>query len=275
MPNDGDRPLTFGSREARDDDKEPSQRSLSQAAERGVGQFTLRGTLLLNQNGPAPETREQYIRDLADGMTSYRFEELGLFSMPTELPDSMTAHRERLMDEYAGEVLRARARYPGVGHRWVQDSVERLRKTLEEVDTRAEAVMTYELERQNPQDVSPSERIRWAALAARLGKEVEKWHQATQESLDYVYQRVMLIHLMWTDCRGWGRVRPYLEECLQALIEQAATTYTTDAVAAVQRVYDELRKPPWAGLANWWTEGGGADNQEKTDEPVDALPPSE
>jgi hypothetical protein len=138
------------------------QQILLLAAERGVGQFKLRNTNLLPQGGPEPETREQYIRDLADGMASYRCEELGLFRMPTELPDTMAAHRERLMDEYAGEVLRARARYPGVGHRWVQDSIERLRKTLEEVDTRAEAVMTYELERLNPQDVSPGERIRWA-----------------------------------------------------------------------------------------------------------------
>jgi len=197
---------------------------------------------------------------------------LGLVSMPTELPDTMVVHRERLMDEYAGGILRDRARYPGVGHRWVQDSVERLRKTLEEVNTRAEAVMAYELERLHPQDVSPGERIHWAVLAARLGKEVEKWHQATQESLDYVYQRVMLIHLMWTDCQGWGRARPYLEECMQALIEQAATIYTTDAVAAMQHVYDDLRKPPWANLAGWTEDGDSEDNQEKADEPIDALP---
>ncbi|MCR4404987.1 MAG: hypothetical protein NUW06_06940 [Candidatus Acetothermia bacterium] len=248
-PNEvGYRPLNFGSREAVDEER--LRELLAQAKERAIGQFELSRTLLLPQDGPAPETREQYVHDLADGIRGAPWDELGVFQMPVNLPDQMAAHRLKLMEEYAGEVLRARARFPTVGHRWVRDSAERLEKALEEVSTRAEAVMTYELARLSPKDVEPEERLRWAALAARLGEEVEKWYAAAEEQMSYIYQRAALAYLLWTECSGFGPARSFLEKRLQALIAEAEAVYTADGVAALREVYDELRRPPWARLGS-------------------------
>lgn len=246
VPNDGGRPPTFGDRNAVDEER--LRQLLAQAAERGLGQFELRHTMLLPQDGPAPETREQYVRDLADSINLGRWEELGIFQSPTELPEAMAAHRQQLMDEHARDVLRARARFPTVGRPWIQDSLKQLERALEEINTRAEAVMEYELARLDPAGMEPPERIRWAVLAARLGKEVEKWYQAAEEPLAYIYQRAALVCLLWGECRGWGRARPFLEKRLEALIEQAETTYTADGVAALRLLYDDLRRPRWGNL---------------------------
>ncbi len=257
-PNEaGYRPLTFGNREAASEDEERLRELLARAKERDIGEFELGRTLLLPQGGPAPETQEQYVRDLADGILWASWEELGIFQHPVELPEAMAAHRQRLMEEYAGEVLRARARYPTVGCRWVRDSVERLEKALGEVSIRAEAVMAYELVRLDPAEVEPPERLRWAALAARLGKEVEKWYAAAEEPLAYIYQRAALAWLLWTECRGWGPARPLLERRLQALIEQAEAVYIADGVAALRLVYDDLRRLPWGGPGSLPLPAGG------------------
>ncbi len=246
-PNEvGYRPLTFGNREFTDEKR--LQELLAKAKERNVGQFELSQTLLLPQGGPAPETREQYARDLADGIRGASWEELGVFQSPTALPETMAAHRQQVMEEYAGGVLRARARFPDVGHHWIRDSIQQLEKALQEVSTRAEAVMEYELARLDPADVEPNERPCWAALAARLGIEVEKWYTAAEEPLAYLYQRAALVYRLWTDCRGWGRARPFLEKRLEAIIAEAGEVYTADGVAALQLLYDDLRRPPWRGL---------------------------
>ena len=136
VPSDDARPLTFGSRDGVEDER--LKQLLERAAERGVGRFELRDTLLLPQDGPAPETREQYVRDLADGIRYEHLDDVHRLARPTDLPEAMAAHREHVMDEHVAEVLHARARDKSVGHRWVQDSAERLRKALEAVDTRAE-----------------------------------------------------------------------------------------------------------------------------------------
>ena len=255
VPNDGgSHPPAFGNRDIVD--RERLEYLLAQAAERGIGQFELRDTLLLPQNGPTPETRQQYVCDLADSIRSAAWDELGIFQMPADLPASMAAHRQQLMDEHGTAVLRARARYPTVGHRWLRDSVTQLEKALQEVNTRAEAVMEYELTRLDPADVKPDDRIRWAALAVRLGKEVEKWCLAAEEPLAYIYQRAALAWLLWTECRGWGPARPLLENRLQAYIEQARTTYTADGVDTLQMLYDDLHRPPWSSLASEETGAG-------------------
>lgn len=247
VPNDGgSHPPAFGNRDAVD--RERLGHLLAQAAERDIGQFELRDTLLLSQNGPTPETRQQYVRDLADSIRSAAWDELGIFQRPVDLPASMAAHRQQLMDDHGAAVLRARAHYPTVGHQWISDSVTQLEKMLQEVNTRAEAVMEYELTRLDPADVKPDDRIRWAALAVRLGKEMEKWCLAAEEPLAYIYQRAALAWLLWTECRGWGPARPFLEKRLQSYVEQAGTTYTADGADALQLLYDDLRRPPWGGL---------------------------
>lgn len=247
VPNDSGRPLSFGNREMVDE--EMLQQLIARAAERGIGKFEVRDTLLLPQNGPAPETREQYVRDLADSIRYEYLDDLHLLSRPTDLPDAMAAHRQQLMDEHIADVLRARARDATVGHRWIHASVERLEKALEEVDTRAEAVMIYELTRLNPAEVKLEERTRWAILAARLGQEIEKWLAAAEEPLTFLYQRFALACLAWNACQGMGPARRILENRMQALIEQAKGIYTADAIAALQLAYDDLRRSP---LDQWF-----------------------
>ncbi|MEW5719647.1 MAG: hypothetical protein AB1817_13535, partial [Chloroflexota bacterium] len=248
VPNDSERPLSFGNREMVDDAR--LQQLIAQAAERGIGKFEMRDTLLLPQDGPAPETRDQYVRDLADSIRYEYLDDLHLLSRPTDLPDAMAAHRQELMDEHIADVLRARARDANVGYRWVQTSVERLQKVLEEVDTRAEAVMLYELARLNPVEVKLEERTRWTMLAARLGKEVEKWFDATAEPLTFLYQRFALASLAWNECQGMGSARPILEKKLSALIEQAKEIYTTDAVDALKLAFKDLHRSPWDRLGD-------------------------
>jgi len=267
VPNDGGYPPSFGKREwSREESEERGlmQGLLAQAGERGLGAFELRDTILLPQGGPAPETREQYIRDLADGVRRAEWEELGHFRSPTDLPASMAAHRQHLMEELATGVLRDRARYPSVGHRWVQESMDRLKKALEEVNTRAEAVMEYELDRLDPASLEPVERIRWAAVAVRLGRCVEKWFRAAVEPLAYLYQKAALVSLLWNECGGWGRARPFLQEQLKAIIEQATDVYTADGLEALRLLHKELRRPPFGGLL------GLPDDEEKgqDEEPV-------
>ncbi|GFP31761.1 hypothetical protein HKBW3S42_00068 [Candidatus Hakubella thermalkaliphila] len=268
MPNDGGYPPAFGKRAAASRtsgvEEEHLKQLLAQAAERGLGQFELRKTVLLPQDGPAPETREQYVRDLADSIRWATWEELGIFQSPVELPEAMAAHRHQLIDEYTGDVLRARACFPAVGHLWIRDSLKQLEQALEEVNTRAEAVMSYELARLDPAEVGPTERIHWAALAARLGKEVEKWCLAAEESLAYIYQRAALVWLLWTECRGWGPARPFLEKCLQTLIEEAKTIYTADGLAALRLLYDDLRRPPWGELDSLLAEERAEAEDENT-----------
>jgi hypothetical protein len=248
VPGDGGSPPAFGNREGMKEDEKPLRTLLAQAAERGLGTFELRWTWLLSQGGPEPETRAQYVSDLADGVCYDRFEELGVFQMPTDLPAAMAAHRERLMAEHANSVLRGRARFPAVGHKWIQDSVEAVRKALEEVDTRAEAVMAYELGRLDPATIEPPERIRWAALAVRLGVEFEKWCIAAEEPLPYLYQRAALFYHLWLDCQGLSRARPFMGQRLRAIIEQAGAIYTADGIAALQHIYDDLHRSPWDRL---------------------------
>jgi len=242
VPNDSGRPLSFGNREMVG--KNHVRQLIEHAAERGIGKFEMRDTLLLPQDGPAPETREQYIRDLADSIRYDYLDDLHLLARPTDLPDAMATHRQQLMNEYIVDVLRARAHDKDVGHRWVNPSVERLRKALEEVDTRTEAVMLYELTRLNPNQVDVEEQTRWAMLAVRLGKEIDKWLAAAEEPLTFVYQRFALASVAWDECQGMGPARPILEKRLRALIEQAKVIYTADAVDALELAFKDLHHLP-------------------------------
>lgn len=262
VPNDGGAPPTFGKRDFAGE--ETLQKFLDQATERGLGQFELRHTSLLPQGGPAPETREQYVRDLADSIRwSYRGE-LGITQRPVPLPASMADHRQRLMDEHVAPTLRARAKYPTAGHRWVRDSVKQLEKALQEVNVRSKSVIGYELTRLEPAGVEPDERLRWAALSVRLGQEVEKWCRPAEESLAYIYQRAALIWLLWSECNGWGPARSFLEKRLQALIEAAETTYTADGVEALRLLDEEMHRRPWDNLGGLLAGASEEDEGEDT-----------
>lgn len=124
----------------------------------------------------------------------------------------------------------------------------RLRKALEQINTRSEAVMAYELDRLDPTELDAVECIRWAAVAVRLGYGVEKWFQAAVEPLTYLYQKAALISLLWAECRGYGRARPLLEGRLEAVIQEAEGVYTADAVAALRQLHGDLRGTLWGGL---------------------------
>jgi hypothetical protein len=130
----------------------------------------------------------------------------------------------------------------------VEDSLARLKRALEQINTRSEAVMEYELDRLHPVDLDAVECIRWAAVAVRQGHCVEKWFQAAVEPLAYLYQEAALVSLLWTECHGGGPARPVLEEHLEALIAEAEGTYTSDAVAALRRLQADLRRLPWGTL---------------------------
>lgn len=79
---------------------------------------------------------------------------------------------------------------------------------------------------------------------------------AAEEPLDYIYQRAALAYLLWTECRGWRPAEPFLETRLQALIEQAETTYTADGVAALRLLHHELHQQRWEGLSSLPAEEG-------------------
>jgi hypothetical protein len=242
VPNDGGRPLSFGNRDVVDEDS--LQRLLAAAGERGIGRFAVRRTQLLPQDGPMPETRRQYVRDLADGVEFWApFEESGgprILRFPIELPDTIAAYRAKIVDEYAVGVLRDRAIIPAAGERWITESVDRLRKALREVNTRAEAVMEYELARLDPVEMEARERLRWLALAVRLGTGFERWYAPAEDALSYIYQKAALARLMWNDSKGFGPVRPFLEGRLAACIDRAAGVYTGDGVDALRLMRDDL-----------------------------------
>ena len=252
VPNDGGAPLAFGNRDPVDEEK--LKQLLSQAEERGIGKFGMRDTLLLPQDGPAPETREQYVRDLADAIRYVFLDDVSLLRRPLDFPPSLETHRLQLVEEQVAPVLCARARWPSTGHHWIRDTMKQVEKALEEVNTRVEAVMEYELTRVNPAEVEPGDCTRWAALAVRLGKEVEKWYGAAEKQLEHLYQRVALIDLLWTEIRGMGRARPFLEARLKSLLGEAEGVYTEDGREALRLVYKELRKPPWGSLLGKWGE---------------------
>ncbi len=82
-------------------------------------------------------------------------------------------------------------------------------------------------------------------LAVRLGKEFDKWVTAAEESLAFVYQRFALASLAWNECHGMGPARPFLENRLRGLMEQAKEIYTGDAVDALRLAYQALHQSPW------------------------------
>jgi hypothetical protein len=65
--------------------------------------------------------------------------------------------------------------------------------------------------------------------------------------LAYFYQKAALISLLWTECHGFGRARPLLDEALEAVIQEAEGIYTADAVAALCLLQSDLRRPLWDG----------------------------
>jgi hypothetical protein len=243
VPNDGDRPLCFGNRDQVDGAK--LKELLSQAKDRGIGKFEVRNTLLLPQGGPTPETRDQYVKDLADAIHYSHLDDVFLLSQPFDLPPSLEVHRIQLVEEQVVPILSHRARHPSMGVPWIQGTMKQIEKALQEVNTRAEAVMEYELTRVNPAEVEPENYTRWAALAVRLGKEVEKWYTAAEEGLEYLYQRVALIDFLWTDIRGIGKAHPFLEDRLKSLLKKAESVYTEDGREALNWVYRDLQKLPW------------------------------
>lgn len=267
VANDGDGfPPSFGSRSQVDEKN--LKELLGRAEETGIGKFSARRTSLLPQGGPTPETREQFIKDLADAIRFSTVYEVEIYQRPLSFPEAMEKHRRRLLEEYAYPDLGRMAAHPLVGHKWVRDSIERLRKSLEEVDTRAQAVMEYELSRLDPAPLALEEKVHWAVLACTMGKEVAKWCSACEKELPYPYRRAALISELWTSCRGVGPARPFLDASFKALIEEASSLYTNDGREALSRIYDELRRSPWdlwKGLRDEQAENTAHDASDEAD----------
>ncbi len=241
----GCRPLAFSSRETLD--PEPMERLTAEASERGIGSFEVGQTLLLQQAGPPPETREQYVRDLAAGIRGSDLA-LGVFSWPVPLPDTMADHREKLVEEHVLPVLRRRARIPTLGRRWMTDSHEPLNSALEEANTRAEAVMAYQLSQLDPDHQDSVQRIRWTALAVRLGREVDRWYLPTESALPYIYQKAALAWLLWRSGPSLQSARSFVKERLQACVELAEGVYTPDGVNALRALVEDAQQPYWRGV---------------------------
>ena len=243
VANDSGRPLSFGNRDAVD--QKSLKRLLAAADERGIGRFRVRRTQLLPQDGPMAETRVQYVRDLSNGMELWTpgedLNELRIIRFPVELPAAIAGYRARIV-ECAVNVLRDRAAFPAAGERWISESVKRIEQALRDVDTRAEAVMDYELTRLDPVGMEAQERLRWLALAVRLGKAIEKWYGPAEDALSYLYQKAALARLMWNECSGMGPARPFLEGRLEYCIDRAAGVYTRDGVDALRLLLDDLRR---------------------------------
>jgi len=255
LPNQsGFHPLTFSSRGA--PPEEPLERLASEASQRGVGTFEVGSTLLLQQSGPPPETREQYVSDLTAGIRDSCMA-LGVFSWPVRLPEDMADHREQLLEEHILPGLKARARSPALGRKWIKNTGERLEGALEEVNTRAEAVMAYQLGQLDPADQGSTDRIRWTAVAVRLGKHVERWYEAAEAALPYLYQKAALARLLWSDSRGLGSARSFLEARLQSYVDQAESVYTPDGVDALRLLYERTQCSPWKGLEGLLAEADG------------------
>ncbi|MBI4596492.1 MAG: hypothetical protein HY730_08980 [Candidatus Tectomicrobia bacterium] len=257
VTNDGnDFPPSFGNRDTVDEEK--VKVLVARAQEKGIGRFSIRDTLLLPQGGPTPETRDQFIHDLADAIRYSSWYEIQCDRRPLTFPESMERNRQQIMEEYVYPDLRRRAQEPMVGYKWVQESIERLRKSLEEADTRSQAVMEYELSRIDPAQVELEDKVHWAVLACSLGREVEKWFTACAKELPHIYQRAALIAELWGSFRSVGRARPFLQERFKELIEESAALYTDDARQAMRQVYDELCQSPWdrrSGLLDKKEEG--------------------
>lgn len=239
----GGNPPSFGNRE--DIDKAQVERLVTEAAARGLGKLEVHDTMLLPQDGPEPETREQYISDLASTISSAAWAQLAIHQRPVPLPAAMSDHRGKLVAEHLGDFLRGQSHRSEVGHVWVREAVKSLEKLLEEVDQRAEAVMLYELERLDPSQIPVADRLPWAALAIRLDRSVEKWYAAAEQPLEYVYQRVALAELLWTESQGCRSSRQLLEARFQLYLGEAEKIYTSDGQAAIRSLYDHLRKPIW------------------------------
>ncbi len=238
-----DFPPSFGNRNTVDEKK--LQELVTQAEEKGIGRFKTRLSLLLPHGGPTPETRDQFIHDLADAIRLSLWHEVQYPLHRLTFPESMEKHRLQLLEEHVGPALRSSAQEPVLGYTWVQESMECVRKAIEEVDTRAQAVMEYELSRLDPDQVEFEEKAHWAVLACCAGKEVEKWYTASANQLPYFYQRAALIAELWTSCRGVGPARQFLQKRFQELIEESASVYTDDGRQALTRVLDGLRRRPW------------------------------
>ncbi len=259
----GCRPVSFSSRETLN--PKPIEPLISEASKEGIGSFEVGQTLLLSQSGPRPNTREQYVRDLAAAIKDSGIA-LGLFGSPVSLPESMASHRERILEEHVFPDLMRQARFPSVGRAWIADTHKRLEDALGEASTRVEAVMDYELRQLNPDDLDPVERVRWSALAVRLEREVEKWYAATAAALPHIHQRAALVWLLWGEGRRSRSTRSFLEEQLGDCMEEAESVYTADGAAALHLVYEDTQEAPlWSllpGMGGEPSSTGDVDNGE-------------
>lgn len=106
----GSRPVAFGTRE--DVDPVALQQLAAHARETDVGVFSVGHTCLMNESGPNPETREQYVQDLAAAMDFRDAEELAVIDYPAASPAPMARARQEIVDEGPGEILRRAALNP-------------------------------------------------------------------------------------------------------------------------------------------------------------------
>ncbi len=258
-----------------DTSREAEQRTeelASEAAKRGLGRFAVGATMLMDEGVIHPETREQYIEELAmaverrfasaplraeepasvrvvdlpergEGGTTLGYEPtFRLLCHPIPLPKRIRDHRMELVRELAGGTLEARARESRVGRAWVESTLKNLQKPVEEIASRIEAVIDYELARVRPEELPLEEALRWLALAVRSWRDIDRFYAPVETSMRHPSEKACLAHLLAMENEGDGRVEQFMCRKLEAAIAEAESVYTSDGVAALRKVLADTRK---------------------------------
>ncbi|MBC7340641.1 MAG: hypothetical protein H5U04_12475 [Firmicutes bacterium] len=179
--------------------------------------------------------REDYVRDIRDTLS---FPDVHI-----DLPRPILDHRGRLIDgaccDFKGSAQFERSR---LGHKWVQSHTEKWRKLLEGVDSELQAVAKYLLDTLRPDAVASEDLPGWCLLSLSVRHDTaERLLGLLEASVEHLYQRFQycleLVRLTWHI--------PALLERLERYVEEARSTYTPEAVEAMEALVKELKGPLW------------------------------
>lgn len=240
-------PPSFGKRERAP--KKKLNELLLQAKREEIGSFKVYSTLLLSQGGPTPETREQYIEDLANSISFSSHYMCPINNNHLGFPKKIAAYRLRLLKEHLDCVLKQAATSTSTGPKWLKDSKDKIDTSLTEINTKAHAIMEYELFQLDPDKLDLQERIQWASLSCSIGKDYKKWCRAALKEIDYLYQRAALLLHLCSICENMGRAADFLREKFQEIIEESKSIYTEDGSQALEILYKKCENP-WNKMRN-------------------------
>lgn len=180
-------------------------------------------------------SREDYVRDIRDT--------LSFLDAHIDLPRQILAHRQRLIDEACCR-FKSWEQFESslVGHKWVNSHTEKWRKLLEGLDSDVQAVAKYLLDTVHPEAVASEDLPAWCLLSLSVRHDAsERLLELLEASLQYLYRKFQycleLVRLTWHV--------PTLLERLDRHLEEARSTYTTEAVEAMEVLVKEVKGPFW------------------------------